>query len=304
MNRHQTGKKETGTVNPQVDNTTSLRSCQQKTLVNKAIRENLNKFTVYEHCITFKPMVREQERRFAPESRRGCITHFSKRSRFRLFKLLAMIKGNLEQRPFFVSLTYHYGHLNVQTTAKDHLHNFFVQLRNFDPGVGYIWRMEYQIRGAPHFHLIIFPGDPSRRKHKGLYNIEVSKIWHRVADPHSKKHKEFGCRIESIHSYTQACSYLSKYIAKCHDTESDLKHGKHWGNSGELPVKVHHVYSAFDDNAAFLITRIRGWLMANGKEKYADPDFLNIYQEFTVFISKSEFNGIVPDDCVYVLDSS
>lgn len=304
MNQSQTGKKETETIQPHDNDNIEPSSCQEKTLVNNTIREKLNKFTVYEHCVVYQPMEVKFDYFKHPASKRGPISEFSKRSRFRLFQLLAKIDGNLEEKPLFVSLTYHYGHLKKKTRPKKQLHNFLVQVRNFDPDVQFIWRMEFQIRGAPHFHLIIFPGGGKINLTDRRYATEISRIWHKIADPNSNKHKEYGCSVITINSYSQACSYLSKYVAKCHDTEVDLKEGKHWGNSSNLPVKIHHVYSAFDEDSRHLILKIRGWLMANGKEKYADPNYVNFLSEFTVFIDKNEFNELVPDDCVYICDSS
>jgi len=185
MTNLQTGKKESQSYQLHLNNTTGSSSCQEKTLVNKTIREKLNKFTVYEHCVTYHPMIQKSEGRVRPGPKRGYISQFSKRSRFRLFQLLAKINGNLEEKPLFVSLTYHYGHLKMKSDPKKQLHNFLVQVRNYDPGVQFIWRMEFQIRGAPHFHIIIFPGPSCRRKHKGRYDIEISRIWHRIADPNS-----------------------------------------------------------------------------------------------------------------------
>ncbi|MBA7664087.1 hypothetical protein ES703_72138 [subsurface metagenome] len=39
-----------------------------------------------------------------------------------------------------------------------------------------------------------------------------------------------------------------------------------------------------------MINRIRVWLINNGKEKYADPDYLNIFNDTTVFMDLNDSN--------------
>jgi len=171
-------------------------------------------------------------------------------------------------------------------------------LRNFDPGVEFIWRFDFQKRGAPHYHLIIFPSAGDHYQNKTMYKITISKIWHMIADPQSRKHKEYGCDVVEIRSYREACSYLSKYIAKAANEFSDQAEGKYWGNSRNLPVKCHKIFGAFDDEAKILIEKIRHWLIEHGRGKYADPNFLNIHCDFVVFIDQKDTSDFF-DDTVF-----
>ena len=299
-----TNRKERTDETPRLNNSTQGEDCQEKTLVaNNAIFENMNKFTVYSHCVVFKKRNRYASR-FPPErKKRGAIKHFSKRARFRLFEFLAKIDNNLKIQPLFVSLTYHHGHQNSNLKTKNQLHNFLVQLRNFDPDVQFIWRFEYQKRGAPHYHLIIFPGPTEHYQNETSYSITISKIWHFVADPTSRKHVEYGCKVVTIHSYREACCYLSKYIAKENIELADHNEGKFYGNSRNLPIKIHKIVGHFDEESAVLIKKLFNWMKENGRGKYADERYMNICSDFTVFIDKSDFLEMVDFNEYFFRDS-
>lgn len=275
---------------PSQDNTSSVESCQQKTLVNKAIQANMNTFTLFSHCICYKSRKRNNPGRTPKNKPRGRITHFSKMSRFRLFELLAKIDNKLDSQPIFATLTYHHGHQNSENSTKSQLHNFLTQLRNFDSGVQFIWRTELQSRGAPHYHLIIFPGPLKEDMYKENYELRIAQIWHLIADPKSYRHKEYGCRLIVIKNYREACSYISKYVGKEEKNNTESIEGKHWGCSRNLPIKVYQRWHCWDDEADIMINRIRVWLINNGKEKYADPDYLNIFNDTTVFMDLNYSN--------------
>ena len=272
------------------NNTPTPSLCQVKTLDKEAIREKTPLITVYPHCIIYKPKARFRPFQPHSTSKRGVISDFTRRSRFRLFATLAKISGNLKIRPIFVTLTYHYGHLNAPQSTKSQLHDFLVRLRNYDPGVQFIWRIELQKRGAPHYHMIIFPSSSCRSAGTESYLIELSRIWHSIADPKSRRHKDFGCKVKVITSYRMACAYVSKYVAKVGNDITDSHQGKHWANSMNLPIEVCSTVELNERGSHLAIEKIRRWLLEHGKIKQAQPEYLNVYREQTVFISSDEFD--------------
>ncbi|MBA7540740.1 hypothetical protein ES705_33042 [subsurface metagenome] len=288
-------------TSPVSDDNTSATSCQQNTLVNNTIQAKRNWFLIFSNCIVFKPGKRHIHVKPHEYKPRGKITHFSKMSRFRLFELLAKIKNKLEVQPIFATLTYHHGHQNSKTSTKCQLHNFLTQLRNFDPDVQFIWRIELQSRGAPHYHLIIFPGRLKKDVYKENYDIRIGQIWHCIADPNSYRHKEYGCRLITINNYREACSYVSKYVAKHELDNTESIQGKHWGCSRQLPIKAYYRLICSDKESAEIIEKIRKWLLQNGKEKYADPDYLNVNNETTVFIDLTSIENICLEHFSYEL---
>lgn len=296
MSRLQTGKKEPGLDHPQTEESTSARVCQEKTLVKQEPISQKAKIEVYPHCIIFKPILQTTQGKKGPRKERSIIKKFSKRSRFRLFKLLAKIDHQLNFPPIFISLTYHYGHTLQKKSTKSQLNLFLTRLRQFDPKVQFIWRIELQERGAPHYHLIIFPGLPILIPPNKHYNIVISQIWHSIADPNSEAHSEYGCKVVNIRNYTQACSYLSKYIAKVENLNDDIIEGRHWGNSYNMPFKICRTIEYQDFQAKYIIEKIRHWLLEHGKELQAKREYLNIHSEQCIFMEPNTFKLIEDSD--------
>ncbi|GAH88244.1 unnamed protein product, partial [marine sediment metagenome] len=93
-----------------------------------------------------------------------------------------------------------------------------------------------------------------------------------------------------IKNYREACSYISKYVAKQEINNTESIEGKHWGCSRNLPVKAYQRWHCWDDEAKEMILRIRIWLMNHGKSKYADPEYLNVFKDTTVFMDLKDTN--------------
>jgi hypothetical protein len=261
-------------------------------LVKRTIAEE-SELRVYPHCVCYivKKLPKPSKKRHI--SKRSTIKTFSKRSRFRLFVAMAQIKSHLVNKPFFITLTYHHGHELREASDKTVLHNFLVSMRDFDQGVQFIWRIDLQKRGAPHYHLILFPSINKKIPNRKKYMINVCNIWHRVADPNSRRHKDFGCDVQNISNYRHACSYINKYLAKLPDGETGLDKGKHWGCSRNLPNKPFDVYKLNEITSPRIIEKLRKWLLKNGRNDYADDYYFNQHRSQIVFIDAREFYTIM-----------
>lgn len=279
-----------------VNYTTTTNSCQENTSLDKrTISENYS-FKVFPNCVEYTPKKGAFPHKHFRCAPRGDIQIFSKKSRFRLFHLMAKINNQLITKPLFITLTYHHGHHKVHSNTKGQLHHFLVMLRQFDPDVQYIWRIELQKRGAPHYHLIILPGKQDKQYIQNHYDCVVADLWHKIADPNSRAHKEYGCKVKEITSYRDACAYISKYVGKYDPDEDPVKVGRHWGNSRKLPFKVESTISMNREEAEKLIEIIRKWLFDCGKGQYADTAYFNIYRPQVVFISSDKFAQIRGSD--------
>lgn len=135
---------------------------------------------------------------------RGTVETFSRSSRMRLLRLLSRCSpsapSGFRSNVSFLTLTmrdfYH------PREAKRFLRSFLKRLYRMFPKVAVIWRMEYQKRGAPHFHLI-------------LYNCPyIDKKWIQEQWGQIINQAMPFTRIESIKSYKHLMRYASKYAAK------------------------------------------------------------------------------------------
>ena len=173
-------------------------------------------------------------------TRRGKITDFSGQSRRRLLDLFHRFA--VTTKPVFLTLTYGEDYPDAKT-AKNQLRAFLERIRRFVPQgkTSCVWRMEFQERGAPHFHLIFF-NLPFIKKEA------IQRMWGSII----RQDRPF-TRIEMIRSHRALMGYVSKYIAKVNPSEDSgfnsptylhayiQKHGEYvgrmWGvfNRDNLP---------------------------------------------------------------------
>jgi len=179
---------------------------------------------------------RVQNYRSRPVSHhRGVVTEFTRASRRRLLKQIARIDA---EQAVFITLTYP-ERFPGGAEAKRHLRALLERLRRAYPDSSGIWRLEYQKRGAPHFHLLMYnlpyiPHDELQRWWATIIGSFVTDQLPRV-------------RIELVKSKRGAMYYASKYVAKADDAGSGssffipvtyLHAGRFWGvfNRAKLPL--------------------------------------------------------------------
>lgn len=83
---------------------------------------------------------------------RNPITEFSAASRRRFGRALNTL--DMHQPMHFLTLTFGANFPNVPV-AKQILNGFFKKLKRVNPDVIAVWKLEFQQRGAPHFHLLL-----------------------------------------------------------------------------------------------------------------------------------------------------
>ena len=137
---------------------------------------------------------------------RGKITDFSDASRVRLFDLVHRL--DVKRKPIFVTLTYGDDYPNAET-AKIHLKTLLERIRKKLDSlqVSAIWRMEFQERGAPHFHIVFFDLPY-------IDKLTWQYWWEEIT-----AHPEPFTRVERVKSHRSLMSYISKYIAKVDKAE-------------------------------------------------------------------------------------
>ena len=176
---------------------------------------------------------------------RGAITEFTAKSRKRLIEKTARLNLNDAEwleKPKFVTLTYGQAYPDSET-AHNHLRALLERFRRLAPNSSGIWRLEYQKRGAPHFHIIMFnlPFVPKD---------EIAKMWAEIIgkeywDLSVKNPRYPMTRIEALMNAKHVMFYVSKYVAKHEKSAAGsgfnvvpyLHAGRFWGvfNAKFLP---------------------------------------------------------------------
>lgn len=162
---------------------------------------------------------------------RSEITEFSRASRRRMQQLLNSVDQARALVPVLITLTYHNDWPEDPARWKDHLDAFRKRLERRYGKFSAIWRLEYQRRGAPHFHLLCFFW--SHQGRPGLLPFlqdDVGPLWWEVTGRTSEEHLQAGTRCELPRSWKGANVYLSKYMTKLEKLIPGSKPpGRFWG---------------------------------------------------------------------------
>jgi len=179
---------------------------------------------------------------------KGRINGFSRRSRSRLNRKISMLKKGEDYLPLFMTLTYHNNWSNNFEDYKRDLDVFLkrirrkyshteikngkeVQVSDF----GLIWKLEFQDRGAPHFHCMMWGIPLSDRD-------DLVIAWNDIVAPDDEEHLYFHLGllrdsehcIQSVRSWNGVKSYVSKYLSKEYECITGFT-GRVWGVVGSLP---------------------------------------------------------------------
>lgn len=162
------------------------------------------------------------------------ITEFTKSSR----KNLAFTANNTDVHfDRMVTLTYPNKFPNDGRIIKKHLDAMLQWLRRRNIA-GYLWFLEFQKRGAPHYHILTSGGDYIDR-------YDLSWRWFQIVASNDEKHLESGTRIERGKSERGLHRYAVKYAAKLHQKTvpaNFVRVGRLWGCSGNVhPTKAYFV---------------------------------------------------------------
>lgn len=220
----------------------------------------------------------------AQEAKRGVIKGFSKASRRRLLRVFASIDWSWKSATR-VELTYpRDGWRGSSPDApadcldalpvvevprqrdwerwKYQLSRFHLELRRRwgKDYAGAIWKLEFQKRGAPHYHLVIFWND---QPPLGLLRVWLSNTWYRVVGSEDIRHLKAGTRLDPVygtrgHQVGKLMSYLSKYLGKTWDA-GDEETGRIWGCWDDLPIYSLGTFALDRDAFIQLTRRIRRW---------------------------------------------
>ena len=195
------------------------------------------------------------------DSPRRQITGWSRKSRARMCRALAeydytpIIDGN--RIPAMVTLTYP-GDWEVVAPSgravKEHLRNWYRRFeREWDEKAAFIWKLEFQDRGAPHFHLWMAPplmaGRSGARFREWCSAAWVSVVNH--PDPlHRSRHEQAGTGVDTLKGLQardpkRLAIYFTKHSSPNMDGQKEYQHkvpelwqepgngpGRFWGSVG------------------------------------------------------------------------
>ena len=172
---------------------------------------------------------REPGSRDRPCPRRSEISEFSEKSRQRLRLSLAKVDQSKCGRPIFGTLTYPADFPLDQETFKRHLKVFSQRFLREFPAAGFHWKLEFQTRGAAHFHPI-FWNLGSDREFLGKFRIWLACNWYEVVGSGDQKHLLAVIFADLIHSQFGVMRYVSPVRFQVRSDEAGMQDWPLLGN--------------------------------------------------------------------------
>ena len=221
------------------------------------------------------------------------MTHFSRRSRRRLLELFARLRWSLYEGAWFVTLTWHHALCDDPRRAQEVLNQFLTEFRRDLPGFDYVWRMEPQKRGVPHFHLMLLPRRFEQTVPKETVRQWCRDAWHRIADPTSDHHKRHGVLVDYEPNYRRASAYLSKYTAKETDESFWGYPGRRWGASRGLDVSDLEAWDLAQNDFEVLLKVAKRMLRQRGRCRQEWIDNLGASQQTFLWLDREQVDEVV-----------
>ena len=156
---------------------------------------------------------------------RGKITYFSYHSKKRV-KLFARNTSHLWR--IFILLTYPRKYPSDGKKVKKHLDTFFKRLKRYCPDIKYLWVIEFQERGAPHYHILV---------DQEIDKNWLSQNWYEIVDSKDERHLRVGTTIELVRSKNHAVAYIINYLKKINQKtvpEEYKNVGRFWSHSSKI----------------------------------------------------------------------
>jgi hypothetical protein len=149
-------------------------------------------------------------------------------------------------------------------------------------GIQLFWYLEFQKRGAPHFHGII---------DKGIDESELKKMWYEIVYSNYKLHLEHGAHVKPIRSLEGYTHYLTDYLTKEEQkiVPVDFRDvGRFWGYSRSLldPYIIKIIIGTESEIRSFRrkhIRPLRRWMDNQRKfwkSKKKPKKITNLYSNF------------------------
>ena len=176
---------------------------------------------------------------------RGAINKFSERSGSRMRRFLRCSVANYT---VFITLTYPSDFPADGPTCKRHLKMFLQRLERWhknhggtDESFSAFWFLEFQQRGAPHFHIFFTRPVP--------YQI-IARDWYEIVGSKDERHLSAGTRIETIRGGRRGiCAYAGKYAAKFEQKQVPEGFGcvgRFWGVFGNRKTLAASIFIPVD----------------------------------------------------------
>jgi hypothetical protein len=229
-----------------------------------------------------KPKDENDSRTYSP---RGEVNTLSRKSRRNLFNYVLRLQ--YRSGYYFVTLTYPKEYPQKFTIWKDNLKTLCSYLRYHFPQLGFLWKLEFQKRGAPHYHLLLF--DPTQPDQEVLEEM-ITGEWVRIVKDYTKKFSEHSVDVKAVHDIKKSGFYLAIYQTKDGYIPANVKTGRHWGIFGrkQMPITEQGKASLSVDQYRILKRVCRKWVQKQKNSQSYANYLCNPTGSFSIFMPNHE----------------
>lgn len=203
---------------------------------------------MFERIVEFTSPFKEFENPPPPIREKNDIQSFSKNSRSRLIKLFAQTSFRSYSKMYFLTLTYHEDFPQEFRAFKIQLDRFLKMIRRLDSNLAWIWRLEFQERGAPHYHLVLFWSKKSPKVSELTLKNWVTKAWLTHKACRCEDCQRYSTKLTELDTFKKGFNYVCKYSAKPDEKTKPVNSGRIWGYSNNLeryPIKKDSIPLAY-----------------------------------------------------------
>jgi len=186
---------------------------------------------------------KEKIRGFSAQSRVNCLQQVNKISETSL--------------PIFLTLTYH-DFVEDFKVWKNHLNQFSTELRKKYPSARGLWKLEFQRRGAPHFHFCLwFPlvDEELKEIFSQTFRDWASNVWLRIIKQEEIENLLYGVCVEVARNSTHVLIYMGGHFFKANQDRKDLETGRSWGFIRKQEIEFDEHKSTVTEKQFFKIRR-------------------------------------------------
>ena len=273
------------------DFTPQLPACplgMKDALGTTAISDKTHRIIIYDHSVRIVAQLPSNEPPPVHFGLKKKVTHFSDKSRRNLSKVLARVRWKYYEDVYFLTLTYHNDYPSSPEVAKIDLFNFLKSLLYHFPEIDYLWKLEFQQRGAPHFHIIIFFRKDSVSIPPHLFSQEILPLWLQQQGCGCNHCKHHAIRVDRVSSYRKCSWYVQKYIAKDAYNPSLESAGRFWGKSRRLFLVPYAKLDITPDIYLVVRKMVHALLMMRKKVNRKFCEWLSDSWSFEVFLTQEE----------------
>jgi hypothetical protein len=160
--------------------------------------------------------------------KRGEVMLFSEKSRQRLRLSLAKVDQRRSGRPIFGTLTYPMDFPVDAEIFKRHLKMFSQRFIRAFPDAGFHWKLEFQERGAPHFHPIFWKLS-NDHEFMRRFRAWLACSWFEIVGSGDERHLRAGTSADVVESQLGIIRYVSGYVSKSDQSKPGFRVGRYWG---------------------------------------------------------------------------